>query len=141
MIIDSIDKGLVIDHITAGKGMAIYNYLGMQELDCSVAIIQNAKSNKAGKKDIIKIEDEINLDYTVLGYLDPQITVNVIENGEIIDKKTMTMPQRIVDVLECKNPRCITTVEAGISQEFVLADREKHSYRCAYCEQEHDGLK
>lgn len=140
MIIDSINKGVVIDHITAGKGMDIYNYLAMKDLDCSVAIIQNAKSNKVGKKDIIKIEDEINLDFTILGYIDPQITVNIIENGEITAKKTMSLPERIVDVLECKNPRCITTAEPDIPQEFVLADRERHAYRCVYCEQEHEGI-
>jgi aspartate carbamoyltransferase regulatory subunit len=134
--IDSIEKGVVIDHIKAGNAMKIYQLLHLDKLDCSVAIIKNAKSAKLGKKDIIKIEDRIDLDLDVLGYIDPDATVNVIENGRITSKLKLSLPETLVNVLKCKNPRCITSVERGISQVFKLYDKRKKIYRCAYCEEE-----
>ena len=133
--VDPITKGLVLDHIKAGKSMDIYRYLRLSELNCSVAIIKNVKSSKYGKKDIIKIEDEIDIDYDVLGYIDPNITVNVIENGVRTDKRPLALPERITNIVSCKNPRCITSIERGIEQVFVLADRDEQIYRCEYCEQ------
>lgn len=137
MIIDSIKKGLVIDHIQAGKSMEIYNHLNLGELDCSVAIIKNVKSQKQKKKDIIKIEDRIDIDLDVLGYIDPNITVNTIENEVVAGKEQLSLPARIVNVARCKNPRCITSIEQEIEQVFVLADKDTRTYRCVYCEQEH----
>lgn len=137
MIIDSIDKGIVIDHIQAGKSMDIYNYLSLKDLDLCVAIIRNAKSGKRGKKDIIKIENETDINFDILGYVDPGITVNIIENGEIVRKTKTSLPEKLTGVLRCKNPRCVTTTEPGIPQTFVLADSQARSYRCLYCEQEH----
>jgi aspartate carbamoyltransferase regulatory subunit len=136
MTIDSIENGIVIDHISAGKSTEIYNYLALRELDSQVAIIKNAKSDKKGKKDIIKIENEININFDILGYVDPDITVNIIEKGLLKEKKNMSLPDMIIDVISCKNPRCITTTEPGISQKFFLANKEKRAYRCVYCEQE-----
>ena len=131
-----LNQGIVIDHIQAGGAMKIYTYLNLENLDCSVAIIKNAKSNKMGKKDIIKIEgtlDGINLD--ILGALDHKITIDVIENGVIIEKKNPDLPVIVDNVLKCKNPRCITSVEQGIPHTFKLTDRENGIYRCVYCEQ------
>ncbi len=131
-----LNQGIVIDHIKAGGAMQIYTYLNLENLDCSVAIIKNAKSNKMGKKDIIKIEgtlDGINLD--ILGALDHKITIDVIENGVIIEKKNPELPAIVDNVLKCKNPRCITSVEQGIPHTFKLTDRENGVYRCVYCEQ------
>ena len=133
--IDSITRGLVIDHIKAGKSMDIYNYLKLGELDCSVAIIKNAKSSKLGKKDIIKIEDRIDIDLDVLGYIDPNITINTIEDDKL-SKVQLTLPAKIVNIVKCKNPRCITSTEQAIPHVFNLYDRDNQSYRCAYCEQE-----
>ena len=135
MTIDSIKNGIVIDHITAGKAMELYSILGLGELDCSVAIIRNAKSQKnQGKKDIIKIDQEIDLDLDLLAYIDPGVTVNVIRDGELVEKRKPEMPKRIVNVMKCKNPRCITQVEQELDQIFVLTDREQQTYRCYYCE-------
>lgn len=134
MNIDSIQNGYVIDHIRAGRSMEIYRYLGLDALDCSVAIIKNAKSQNMGKKDIIKIDQEIPLDLNLLAYIDPGITVNIIRDGKLVEKKQPEMPERVVNVMKCKNPRCITQVEQQIDQVFVLTDRENQVYRCMYCE-------
>lgn len=135
MNIDSIQNGYVIDHIRAGNAMEIYKDLGLDDLDCSVAIIRNAKSQKnQGKKDIIKIDQEIELDLDLLAYIDPGVTVNVIRDGKLVDKRKPEMPKRIVNVMKCKNPRCITQVEQELDQIFVLTDKEQQTYRCYYCE-------
>ena len=134
MNIDSIQNGYVIDHIRAGHAMKIYKYLGLDDLDCSVAIIRNAKSQKNGKKDIIKIDQEMNLDLDLLAYIDPGVTVNLIRDGRLVEKRKPEMPKRIVNVMKCKNPRCITQVEQELDQIFVLTDREQQVYRCYYCE-------
>ena len=134
MHIDSIRNGLVIDHITAGKGMRIYELLGLGNLDCTVAIIKNSNSRKMGKKDIIKIDAEIDVDLDILGYVDPNITINVIKNGELIEKKAVTLPETLTNVIKCKNPRCITATEQELKQVFKLTDRENRVYRCLYCE-------
>ena len=136
MVIDSIQKGLVIDHIKAGKSMEIYHYLSLGKLDCSVAIIKNVKSATFGKKDIIKIEDRVDIDYDVLGYIDPNITVNIIENERIASKVNLSLPKRLVNVVKCKNPRCITSIEQEIVHIFSLSDEQQRTYRCVYCEQE-----
>ena len=132
--VDSIERGIVLDHIQAGKAMRVYQYLNLDQLDCSVAIIKNVKSNKLGKKDIIKINDTIDINLDVLGYIDPNITVNIIEDGKTVEKKRLELPEKIVNVITCKNPRCITSVEQGIPQVFKLTDRANGVYRCAYCE-------
>ncbi len=134
MNIDSIKNGYVIDHIEAGKGMEIYNLLHLDLLDCSVAIIKNANSSKMGKKDIIKIDARIDLDMDILGYVSPNATVDIIKNGELIEKKKMTLPDKLTNVIFCKNPRCITTTEQELPNIFNLTDRDKKIYRCAYCE-------
>ena len=134
MKIDPIKNGLVIDHIDAGKGMKIYNFLNLSELDCTVALIKNVPSRKTGKKDIIKIDADIKIDLDVLGYIAPEVTVNVIKNGSTVEKKKLELPQTLKNVIRCKNPRCITSVEQGIDQEFKLVDKEKKIYRCIYCE-------
>ena len=135
MKIGHIENGIVLDHITAGKGMTIYNILKLDELDCTVALIKNADSPKLGKKDIIKISTLLDLDLDVLGYLDPGITVNVIRNSEVAERRKVALPERVVGVIKCKNPRCITSVEQEIIHEFKLTDRKKGVYRCIYCEQ------
>lgn len=135
--IDSLEKGVVIDHIESGKSMEIYRVLELDKLDCSVAIIKNARSKKSGRKDIIKIEDRIDIDLDVLGFIDPNITVNIIDGGHIIEKKHLQLPERIVNVAKCKNPRCITSVEQELDHVFVLTDPENGVYRCMYCEQEY----
>ena len=135
MIIGDIKNGIVLDHITAGRGMEIYNVLNLGKLDCTVALIKNADSPKMGKKDIIKISTHMDIDLDILGYLDPGITVNVIRDGEVAEQKKLALPERVVGVIKCKNPRCITSVEQGIVHEFKLADRKKGVYRCIYCEQ------
>ena len=136
MIIGQIKDGIVLDHITAGKAMDIYNVLKLGELDCTVAMIKNADSPKLGKKDIIKISTLLDLDLDVLGYLDPGITVNVIRNSEVAERRKVALPQRVVGVIKCKNPRCITSVEQEIVHEFKLTDASKKVYRCIYCEQQ-----
>lgn len=134
--IDSIKRGIVLDHIKAGNSMVIYNYLNLEQADCSVAVIKNVKSKKSGRKDIIKIDDKIDLNLDVLGYIDPDITVNIIEDGVIIEKKHLELPEKIVNVEKCKNPRCITSAEQELDHIFQLVDREKRTYRCIYCEHE-----
>lgn len=134
MNIDSIKNGIVIDHIQAEKGLEIYDALKLGELDCSVAIITNAKSQKMGKKDIIKIDKDIDLDLEILGYLDPNITINKIKDDIRVEKYHVELPKEIVNIIKCRNPRCITSVEQGLDQVFVLADGEKKKYRCKYCE-------
>lgn len=134
MNIDSIKNGLVIDHIRSGGAMRIYDLLGLGSLDCTVAIIKNAQSGKMGRKDIIKIDTVTDIDLDVLGYVDPGITVNVIRGGELVEKKNLTLPERLENVLRCKNPRCITSVEPGLKQVFFLSDRERKTYRCLYCD-------
>ncbi len=140
MNIDGIQNGIVLDHITAGRAMLVYKYLGLDRLDCSVAIIKNVKSNRMGKKDILKIDHpDYDIDLDVLGYVDPDITVNIIKDGERIEKKKVGLPKQIINIVKCKNPRCITTTEQGIKQIFKLTDEEKRIYRCAYCEAENQG--
>ncbi|MBO5358644.1 MAG: aspartate carbamoyltransferase regulatory subunit [Clostridia bacterium] len=134
MTVDTIKNGIVIDHITAGLGMKIYSLLRLDELGCSVAFIKNAPSRKMGKKDIIKIDADIDLKADILGYIDPDVTVNIIKDGNIIEKKQIALPQRLENVIVCKNPRCITTTEQELPQIFKLADKEKRVYRCIYCE-------
>ena len=134
MNIDSIQNGIVIDHITAGKGMEIYNLLKLQKLDCSVALLMNASSNKMGKKDIIKINEDIHIDMDALGYVDPNATVVVIRDSKVVEKRRLSLPKKLTNVLKCKNPRCITTTEQELPHVFLLTDPEKHVYRCLYCE-------
>lgn len=134
MNIDSIHNGFVIDHISAGNGMKLYNLLGLDELDVSVAIIKNVVSKKMGKKDIIKIDAAIDLDFDVIGFVDPDVTVNVIDDGKLVDKKTIDMPEKLVNVIRCKNPRCISSCEQGLDHIFTLSDKENKVYRCIYCE-------
>jgi len=134
--IDSIENGIVLDHIKAGTGLAIYRKLRLDELSLSVAIIQNAKSEKLGRKDIIKINEAFEVDLDVLGYIDPDITVNVIQNGKLAEKRHLALPKRLVNVIQCKNPRCITTTEQEIDHIFELVNANSHTYRCLYCEAE-----
>ena len=136
MIVGQLVNGIVLDHITAGKGMEIYNVLGLGELDCSVALVKNADSSKMGKKDIIKIGKLMDLDVDVLGYLDPGITVNIIENGVRVKRERLTLPEKVTGIIKCKNPRCITSTEQELVHEFKLTDAEKKVYRCIYCESE-----
>jgi len=134
MHIDSIKNGIVIDHITAGKGMQLYKLLGLDNLNCAVALINNVGSRKMGKKDIIKIDAEVILDTDILGFVDPDVTVNIIKDGKNIEKKRIALPERLNNVLTCKNPRCISTTEQELPQIFTLADRKNRVYRCLYCE-------
>ena len=134
MNIDSIQNGVVLDHIQAGKSMDIYRYLHLDELDCSVAIIKNVRSDRMGKKDIIKIDSPVMVDLDVLGYIDANITVNVIRDGKRVAKKHVELPKKLVNIIHCKNPRCITVSEPQLDAIFLLSDAEKHTYRCAYCD-------
>ena len=134
MNIDAIQNGIVIDHISAGLGMKLYDLLGLEALDCSVAIIKNVSSGKLGKKDIIKIDADIAINLDVIGYVDPGATVNVIQNGVLVEKKKLELPERLVNVLYCKNPRCITSTEQELKHIFKLTDRKNRIYRCYYCE-------
>lgn len=134
MTIDSIKNGIVLDHIRAGQSMELYRILRLSELDCPVAIIKNAQSGKMGKKDIIKIDAQIEVDLDVLGYVDPGITVNIIKDGELVEKRHVELPELVRGVIRCKNPRCITSVEQDIEHVFRLTDRKKRVYRCIYCE-------
>ena len=134
MIIGQIKDGIVLDHITAGRGMEIYNILGLGKLDCTVAMIKHAESEKKGKKDIIKIGQVIDLDFDVLGYIDPGITVNIIRNGALVKRAHLSLPERITGIIKCKNPRCITSTEQELLQEFRLVNPEKKIYRCVYCD-------
>ncbi len=134
MRLDPINDGIVIDHITAGKGMKLYDILNLGELKCSVAIIKNADSKKTGKKDIIKIDAVIDLNFDVIGYVDPGVNVNIIRDGKIVEKLRPGMPERVEGVIKCKNPRCITSTEQELPHVFKLTDRENRIYRCIYCE-------
>ena len=136
MHIDEIQNGIVIDHITAGKSLEIYHFLHLEELDCSVALLRNVVSQKMGRKDIIKIDQVLDIDLGVLGYMDPNITISIIKNGKKVDKFHPELPEEICDVITCKNPRCITSVEQEIKHIFKLTDRERRIYRCIYCESE-----
>ena len=134
MVIDAIKNGIVIDHITAGKAMELYRILGLGDLDCTVAILKNVTSAKHGRKDIIKIDQVMELDWDVIGYVDPNITVNIIKDGVRVEKRQLKLPERITNVIHCKNPRCITSVEQELPHVFRLTDRENRVYRCIYCE-------
>lgn len=137
--IGGLNQGVVIDHIKAGGAMKIYDYLNLEKLDCSVAIIKNAKSNKMGKKDIIKIEGPLMIDLDILGIIDPNMTINVIENDKIVEKRTLRLPDYVTNIIRCKNPRCITSVEQGLEHRFKLTDKENQVYRCVYCESKFRG--
>ena len=140
--VGAINEGFVLDHIKAGKSMAIYHHLGLDKLDCCVAIIKNARSSKMGKKDIIKVECPIDmLDLDILGFIDHNITVNIIKDGQICAKKQLKLPKQIVDVIKCRNPRCITSVEQELKHVFILTDPEKEIYRCKYCEEKYDDRR
>ena len=134
MVIDAIKNGIVIDHITAGKAMELYRILGLGKLDCTVAILKNVVSAKHGRKDIIKIDQIMELDWDVIGYVDPNITVNIIKDGVRVEKRQLKLPETITNVIRCKNPRCITSVEQELPHVFRHTDRERHEYRCLYCE-------
>lgn len=134
MKIDSIQNGIVLDHITAGKAMQIYYDLGLDKLDCSIAIMQNVKSDKMGKKDIIKIDKNLDLNLDVIGYIDPSITVSIIKDGVTTEKKKVDLPKKLVNIKRCKNPRCITAIEPEIPQIFKLTDEKRRVYRCIYCD-------
>lgn len=134
MIIGQINDGIVLDHITAGKGMQIYNILGLGALDCTVAMIKNADSRKMGLKDIIKIGRVIDLDFDILGYIDPGITVNIIKGGQIVKREHLRLPEKIYGVIKCSNPRCITSTEQELRHEFYLASTDTKTYRCVYCD-------
>ena len=134
MNIDSINNGYVIDHISAGKAMQIYDMLDFASLECPVAMIMNVHSSKMGKKDIIKIDGEVDINLEIIGYISPDSTVNVIKNGEIAGKSHIAPPEKLVDIIKCKNPRCITTTEQDIHHVFLLSNAQKREYRCRYCE-------
>ena len=134
MKIDAIQNGIVIDHITADKGMELYNLLNLDELKVPVAIIKNAQSKKLGKKDIIKIDGDITVDFDAIGYVSPSATVSIIKNSKVFDKKTIELPEKLKDVIKCKNPRCITTTEQELPHFFKLTDKKNRVYRCIYCE-------
>ncbi len=136
--VGSLKEGIVLDHIKAGKAMSIYKYLGLDKLDCQVAIIKNARSNKMGRKDIIKIEGSLDIvDLDILGFIDHDITVNIIKDGTINEKEKLTLPDTIKNVIVCKNPRCITSIEQELEQVFILTDKEKEVFRCKYCEEKY----
>ena len=136
MIIGQIKDGIVLDHISAGNSIRIYKILGLDKLTCSVAMIQNVDSKKMGKKDIIKIGQIIDLDFDILGYIDPGITVNIVKDGKIAKRDYLMLPERVKEIIKCKNPRCITSVEQELTQEFRLVDKENKIYSCIYCESE-----
>lgn len=139
--ISGIENGYVIDHIEAGKSLVIFDMLQLSEYEGQVAIIRNAKSKKKGTKDMIKIEGLVDLDLEMLGFMDDNITVNTIENGNIKEKKSMVLPKKIKGIAKCMNPRCITSVEQGLVHEFILTDPEKKTYRCRYCEEKFEEKK
>ena len=140
MNVDSIRDGIVIDHIAAGCGMKLYRLLGLEGLDVPVAMITNVVSAKRGRKDIIKIDADIPVNFDVIGYVDPGATVNVIRGGELKEKKQIGMPEKLTNVLFCKNPRCITSCEQELDQVFCLTDKAKKEYRCLYCETKASNL-
>lgn len=136
--ISGLNEGIVLDHIEAGKSLDIYYHLGLDKLECQVAIIKNARSSKMGRKDIIKIEGGLDvLDLQVLGYIDHNITVNIIQYNKIAEKKTLKLPKKITNVIKCKNPRCITSIEQELPHVFFLADERTETYRCRYCEEKY----
>ena len=141
MVIDAIKNGIVIDHITAGKAMELYRILGLGDLDCTVAILKNVTSAKHGRKDIIKIDQIMELDWDVIGYVDPNITVNIIKDGVRVEKRQLKLPETITNVIHCKNPRCITSVEQELPHVFRLTDPENRVYRCRYCEEKYEEEK
>ena len=132
--IDSIQNGIVLDHIKAGKAMELYRVLELNKLECSVAVLMNVSSTKMGRKDMIKISEDIEIGLDILGYIDPGITVNVIRDGKLVEKHSVDLPEKITGYLKCHNPRCITTTEQELQQVFKLSDRETATYRCIYCE-------
>ena len=134
MILGKIEDGIVLDHIKAGEGMTLYKILGLDSLDCQVALIKNAESKKMGRKDILKIDQLIDVNLDAIGYVDPGITVNIIKNGKLVKRTHIDPPEEIVDIIKCKNPRCITTTEQELQHVFKLTDRENGVYRCIYCE-------
>ncbi len=139
--VDQINNGFVLDHIQAGRAMAIYHYLNLDDLDCQVAIIKNAKSKKMGRKDIIKVDGSLDIvDFDVLGFIDHNITVDIIEDGKLVEKRELKLPEKITNVLHCKNPRCITSIEQELNHVFVLTDKEKGLYRCQYCDEQQGRL-
>lgn len=137
MNVDGVRNGIVLDHIAAGKSMEIYRLLNLDRLSCSVAVLQNVPSKKYGTKDIIKIDEMIDVNLDIIGYIDPNITVNIVRNNELVSKKHLSLPERLDNVIFCKNPRCITSTEQEIVHSFKLADAEKRIYRCVYCDAEH----
>lgn len=140
--VGKLNDGVVLDHIQAGRSMDIYKYLKLDKMDCCVAIIKNARSNKMGRKDIIKVEcciEELDLD--VLGYIDHNITVNIVRDGQIVEKKVLSLPKQLVNIIHCKNPRCITSIEQELDQVFLLSDEENEIYRCRYCEEKFRSKK
>ena len=134
MIIGRIEDGIVLDHITAGRGMELYYVLGLDKLECEVALIQNAESNKMERKDILKVDKLIDLNLDAVGYVDPDVTVNIIKEGKLAKRTHIELPEEVVDIIKCKNPRCITTIEQELPQVFKLTDRKNKVYRCKYCE-------
>ena len=141
MRVDSVNNGIVIDHIDKGKAMQIYDLLALDKLDCTVALLKNVPSNKMGKKDIIKIDCDIDINFDVLGYISPNITVDIVKNGVVSEKKHIELPEKINDILKCKNPRCITSTEQELAHIFRLTDRENKVYRCLYCETKKKAAK
>ncbi len=141
MNVDELYNGFVLDHIQAGRAMAIYHYLGLEKLDCPIAIIKNARSKKMGKKDIIKVEGPLDIaDFDVLGFIDHNITVAIIKDGIVSEKRELKLPEEIVNVLHCKNPRCITSIEQELPNIFVLTDKKNAMYSCKYCEEKQGKL-
>ena len=134
MRVDSMKNGIVIDHITCGRAMDIYSMLSLDKLDCAVALLQSVPSKKMGKKDIIKIDCIIDINFDVLGFISPNITIDIVRGGEVVEKKHIELPEKLTDILVCKNPRCITSVEQDIHHVFRLTDKEKGTYRCIYCD-------
>lgn len=133
--VTSIQKGIVIDHITSGKGLKIFQKLNLDKMDTPVVLLMNVPSQKLGKKDIIKIQDYVNIDFTILGLIDPNITINIIEDDRIVDKKDIVIPKKVTGMIKCKNPRCITSIDDYVEPEFTLVPNGKIQYRCSYCEE------
>ena len=140
MNIDSIENGIVLDHITADRGEIIYRFLHLDRLKCTVAMIRNVKSAKMGRKDLIKIADDISIDLEALGYIDPGVTVNIIRDGRLVDKRKLDLPETLRDVIRCSNPRCITSTEQELPHVFKLYNRRTREYRCIYCEHKKEGF-
>ena len=135
--ISGLDNGVVLDHIPAGRGMELYRYLDLGQLDCQIAIIKNADSEKMGKKDIIKISTDFDLDLDVVGFVSRHISVNIIKDGKVVEKKALEHPKKLINVIKCKNPRCITSIEQELPNIFVLSDNHTKTYRCLYCEEKY----